>query len=313
MVCLIQKLFGRDENSRANEQPDLLSSLEIDCSGTAHRPCQTEQPVDNVCLWSNCPNRRPPAKTTPSESDGLPHKNASPQSHQRSRSLSVPAWKGAVEIGGRVTLANQDASSAPKLTSPCSSSSSLSWSCLEPMFPSLSEDVLSCSRQPVSHCSVAEPVCCCDECTYILDSTPPFIALQHTLPCSVPPPPDYDQVIGYTGHVLPPHVSAFMPSASGCCSSSSSRSCIKSESTNTSSAAMRLFYYEKTPHRTKQQQQHSDIQSLPPMISMSPDGEEGFANSQHILQRGQHHNPPFCEVPPNKTICHVHWKSINSK
>lgn len=54
-----------------------------------------------------------------------------------------------------------------------------------------------------------------------------------------------------------------------------------------------------------------DTQNLPPMISVSPDGEEGFAVSQRVLQNIR--NKPYSEVPPNKTICHIQYKFVNSK
>lgn len=234
MVCLIQKLFGREENSPPNE-PNLLSSLEIDCAG-AHRHRQSE-PVDNFCVQSNCPGRRAAANITPSESGG-PSKNTSPQSHHRSRSVSIPACKGITEIGdltSRIAFAKQDASSAPKLPSACSSSSSLSWSCLEPTLPSSSEDRLLCNR-PVSRGAMAsaEPVCCCDACMYVLDCTLPFIAHQDTSPYSLPPA--YDQVIGDTHPVLP--LSGFLPTASSYPSNSSPPSSVQSESSQTSSTAV---------------------------------------------------------------------------
>lgn len=234
MVCLIQKLFGREENSPPNE-PNLLSSLEIDCAG-AHRHRQSE-PVDNFCVQSNCPGRRSAANITPSESRG-PSKNTSPQSHHRSRSVSIPACKGITEIGdltSRIAFAKQDASSAPKLPSACSSSSSLSWSCLEPTLPSSSEDRLLCNR-PVSRGAMAsaEPVCCCDACMYVLDCTLPFIAHQDTSPYSLPPA--YDQVIGDTHPVLP--LSGFLPTASSYPSNSSPPSSVQSESSQTSSTAV---------------------------------------------------------------------------
>lgn len=310
MVCFIQKLLGRDDDTTTDETGD-DETLSLGGQESSRKQQTASDDIGHCCFVPpHGEQLRRRTSSDVSRSSGCPHSTA--EVSETGKFWCKDSFVHREQLIQQFGKQDSDFAAGSRLSTcePISSSYEVA---------SSSEYHQQCSSSSDDVAGDAEPVCCCDTCTLFVSLNSSYRENHPLLPpladvhnvSNVPTAPSSCRQLS-SGGLLPLMHPRFCLPSSTVPVTFSSLVHGKSSSTQTvgsTGTIKEVLHFDEM--LCNNAGKDLDTQNLPPMISVSPDGEEGFAVSQRVLQNIR--NKPYSEVPPNKTICHIQYKFVNGK